>query len=398
MMGWLLSSVLLMVLFSLITQFLLQDPGFVMIVLGNSSLEMRFWPALLCWLMFWFLLTLLTSLMRRFVRGLRGGGWRRQKVGSDARLHAAWLHYFEGEWSRLLKECLRAIKRKPDLIPALLAAEAAANLGETCEEGSRIHTLLIDAKTLHPKQTLAVALVGARIASRQNNEALGLYWLNQGRAYAPRSRGVFKSLAKTLSAKGDWPEIAALLPELAKSKALNEAEFAELEDATLAALITSATQTSLEALQNAWSGLSKSQKQTPALLLAYARGLQKQGRGELAEPLIRKALNRGFNAPLAALYGTLEGINPQQQLKEAQSWHQQYPNEPSLLISLAQLCTRLHYWGQARDYWETAHQQAPSARTYLALAELYTKLGDKIKSQEFYERGLTRLAEIEAGM
>jgi HemY protein len=395
MMGWLLTSILVMVLFSLITQFLLQDPGFVMIVLGNSSLEMRFWPALLSWLVFWLLLTLFASLMKRLVRGLRGKGWRPHRVAGEARLHAAWLHYFEGEWARLLKECLRALKRKPDLIPSLLAAEACAHLGETCAEGGRIHTLLTEAKALHPKQTLAIALVGAGIAQQQGDDAVALFWLNQGRSYAPRSRSLLKSLTQTLSKKADWPEVAALLPDLAKHKALDAANYAQLEESTLSALLVGASQTGLEALQNAWAGLTKNQKHSPNLLLAYARGLQKHGRGELAEPLIRKALSRSFDASLAALYGTLEGVNPQQQLKEAQSWQQAYPGEPSVLISLAQLCTRLHYWGQARDYWELAHQQVPCARSYLALAELYTKLGDKAKGQEFYERGLTRLAELE---
>ncbi|MEY4588944.1 MAG: putative HemY protein [Pseudomonadota bacterium] len=398
MMRWLITSILLMVLFSLLTQFLLQDPGFVMIVLGNSSLEMRFWPALLCWLVFWLLLSLCAGLLKWLLKGLRGGGWRAAKVVGEARLHAAWLHYFEGEWARLLKESLRALKRKPDLIPSLLAAEACANLGESFGEDSRIHQLLSSAQTQHPKQTLAIALVGARIALAQGNQTLALAWLNQGRTQAPRSKNLLKLLAQTLHTKGDWPEVAALLPELAKARALDEPQYAELEAHTLAALIASAAQTGLEALQNSWTGLNKHQKQTPQLLLAYARGLQKHGRGELAEPLTRKALNRTYHAPLAALYGTLEGINPQQQLKEAQNWHQQHPNELSLLISLAQLCIRLHYWGQARDYWEAAHQQAPSARSYLALAELYTKLGDKAKSQELYERGLTRLAEIEASL
>lgn len=398
MMGWLLTSILLMVLFSLLTQFLLQDPGFVLIALGNSSLEMRFWPALFSWLVFWLLLSLCATLLRRLMRGLRGGGWRTHRVAGEARLHAAWLHFFEGEWARLLKDSLRALKRKPDLIPGLLAAEALAQLGESAAEGGRIHTLLCDAKLQHPKQVLSIALVGARIAAQQGDESATLFWLQQGRNHAPRSKALLKLYTQVLRQKGDWPAIAALLPDLAKHKALDEAALTQLEETTLAALLASAAQTGLEALQNAWAGLNKTQKHAPSLLLAYARGLQKHNRGELAEPLIRKALNRAFNAPLAALYGNLEGINPQQQLKEAQAWLQAYPGEISVLISLAQLCTRLHYWGQARDYWEAAHQQAPCARSYLALAELYTKLGDKARSQEFYERGLTRLAELEANL
>lgn len=396
MMRWLLTSILLMVLFSLLTQFLLQDPGFVLIALGDSSLQMRFWPALFSWLVFWLLLSLGVTVLRRLLRGLRGGGWRTHRVAGEARLHAAWLHFFEGEWARLLKDSLRALKRKPDLIPSLLAAEALAKLGEPIAEGGRIHNLLSAAKTQHPKQILAIALVAARIAAQQGDSAAVLAWLQQGRRQAPRSKALLKLYAEVLHKQGDWPAIAALLPELIKNKTLDEAQLNQLEETTLAALLTSAAQTSLEALQNAWAGLSKSHKHAPNLLLAYARGLQKHNRGELAEPLIRKALNRSFNAPLAALYGNLEGINPQQQLKEAQAWLQAYPGELSVLISLAQLCTRLHYWGQARDYWEAAHQQAPCARSYLALAELYTRLGDKARSQELYERGLTRLAELEA--
>ncbi len=396
MMGWLLTSILLMVLFSLLTQFLLQDPGFVLIALGNSSLEMRFWPALLGWLIFWLLLSLCATLLKRLLRGLRGGGWRSHRVAGEARLHAAWLHFFEGEWSRLLKESLRALKRKPDLIPSLLAAEACAKLGEPIAEGGRIHSLLQDAKIQHPKQLLAIALVGARIAQQQGDDTAAQFWLQQGRSHAPRSKSLLNLQAQLLSQKSDWPALAALLPELAKHKAIDEAQLSQLEELTLAALLASAAQTGLEALQNAWAGLSKGQKHAPNLLLAYGRGLQKHNRGELAEPLIRKSLQRAFNAPLVALYGNLEGVNPQQQLKEAQTWLQAYPGETSVLISLAQLCTRLHYWGQARDYWEAAHQQAPCARSYLALAELYTKLGDKPKAQEFYERGLTRLAELES--
>ena len=103
----------------------------------------------------------------------------------------------------------------------------------------------------------------------QGDENAALHWL-PGPRPSPRSKTLLKLYTQVLSQKGDWPAIAALLPELTKHKAMDETALHLLEETTLWALISSAAQTGLEALQNAWAGLNKSQKQAPSLLLAFA--------------------------------------------------------------------------------------------------------------------------------
>ena len=80
---------------------------------------------------------------------------------------------------------------------------------------------------------------------------------NRAAPKPPRSKTLLKLYTQVLSQKGDWPAIAALLPELTKHKAMDETALHLLEETTLAALISSAAQTGLEALQNAWAGLNK---------------------------------------------------------------------------------------------------------------------------------------------
>jgi HemY protein len=396
-MRWILLSVALMVTFSLLTQSLLGDPGYVIVALGDTSLRMRFLPALAAWVLAWLLFTLGLRLCWRLWRGLRGRGWRSQRsLGGQARLQAAWLHFFEEDWPRLLKDSLRSLRRKPDLIPALLAAQAYAQLGENLAGEGKLQTLLLDAQQQHPKQSVAIAQLACRLALAQGDQQTALHWIEQARQKLPGHKGLLRSLVQVQLNRADWPALAALLPDIQRLKVFEKSRLQELEAATFSALLCSAAQVNVEALQNAWAGLNRTQKQQEPIVLAYCKGLARAGRGELAEPLVRKALNQQWSDALAALYGQLEGVNPQQQLKEAQQWLDKHPGNLPLIITLANLCQRLHYWGQARDYWEEAHKQQACARSFAALAELYTRLGDKTKGQEFYERGLTRLAELEA--
>ncbi len=395
-MRWILLSVLAMVGFSLLTQSLLSDPGYVIVALGDVSLRMRFLPALIAWALLWLLVSFLLRLAWRFWRGLRGKGWRSAKQQqASGRVLASWLHFFEGDWPRVLRENLRQLRRQPALIPSLFAARAYAQLGEPLREGGPLQQVLEAAGQAHPKQARVIALMTSQIALEQGlvDDALQplLAWRNQ----APSDRLCLHALARVYQARGDWAAMAALLPDLHRFKVMDKAARQALEVTTYSALLQQAAQTNLDALQNAWSGLPKNLKQQESVLLAYGRGLARWGRGELAEPLVRKAISQQWSDALVSLYGQIDGVNPQQQLKDAQQWLEQQPGNLALTITLAQLCQRLHYWGQARDYWEEAHRQQPCARSFAALAELYTRLGDAARGQELYERGLTRMAELE---
>ncbi len=393
---WLLVTVVLMVVFSLATEVLLQDPGYVMIAVGHKTLHMRFWPAAMLFFATLWVLYFLAAFSKRIAELARGQGWRgKPQVGtSSKRQHGFWLHYFEGNWARLLKESNRLLGKKPDLIASLMAAEAAAELGDFNQQ----RLTLTQAALQHPRQMLAINLVAARLAAHQGDWLEVIAQLQRLREYAPEHAPALRLLAQAYRERGDWPELAALLPEVKRLQATTADTLHQLEQVTYARLLEGAASLGFEALQNAWQGVNKSQKQQPRVLLAYGYALRRLKRSDLAEPLVRKYLRQHWSDEVAALYGLLELPSGQDQLKQAETWLVERPQNAHLLMALGRICWRLQYWGKARDYFDQALQLAPSAQTYIALAQTYTQLGDTAKSHALYEQGLTKMAQTSAAM
>lgn len=388
---WLLLTVSLMLGFALFSEFILQDPGYLFISLGHTQIHMRFWPAVLVLTVAGGILYWLSLFIKRVINLARGHGWQGQaaKHAFTKTQQTLWRHYFEGHWASLNKLTRRKTRLHKDPILTLFAAEAAFGLEDTPQA---LHWLQ-QAQQHHPRFNNAFSLTAARHALNQQDWPTALQWLQPLHQAHPHHAPCLALLAQCHYARQDWPALAPLLPALKRHKALPPAALPPLEEACYSGLLQAAAHTSLQSLQNAWNGLSKTQRRQSPVLAAYCQGLIQHKQSALAEPLLRRALNQQGHNALFQLYGQLQLPPSQSPLPHAEAWLEKHPQNPLLLESLGHLCAHYQHLGKARDYFEQALHIAPTAARYLHLARSHQQLGDTAKSQALYQQGLQFAAQ-----
>lgn len=215
----------------------------------------------------------------------------------------------------------------------------------------------------------------------------------------PHSIQVLRQLQRLHQQRGDWSALIRLLPELRKNKILPAAELADLErrawgeNLSLAAHRDEDGSVGLQSLTRAWQQLTSAQRQEPQLVLAYAEQLRQLGAQAEAEEVLRIALKRQYDSHLVRLYGLLRGADPDRQLKLAEGWLKEHPQDPSLLLTLGRLCLQNSLWGKARDYLESSLRVQRNPEACAELARLLARLGDTEQSNQLFQEGLGLLDE-----
>ncbi len=377
-----------------------KSPGYVLIDYPHVfRYESGLWSTLLA-----LLLVVILVWVVRLVVGLLGasGGvvnpWSRRNRGRRVQvaIERGQLDLAEGRWASAQRHLHRAAEaeRQP-LLYYLGAARAANEQGLTAESDA----LLERALERQPDAELAIALSHAQLQMDRGDTAGALDTLQAMYARHPHNPQVLRQLQRVHQQRGDWAAVVRLLPELRKDKVLPASELSELEqrawgqNLALAAHREDGEQAGLQALDSAWQQLTSAQRQELPLVLAYADQLRQLGAQAQAEDILRGALKRIYDSRLARLYGLVRGTDQNKQLKAAEGWLQQHPNDPSLLLTLGRLCLQLSLWGKARDYLEASLRFERNPETCAELARLLARLGDTERSNELFQEGLGLLDE-----
>ena len=120
------------------------------------------------------------------------------------------------------------------------------------------------------------------------------------------------------------------------------------------------------------------------------------GGGAHAEKELAAALKKEWRAPLVRLFGLVEGPDASRQLKRAEGWLADHPEDPDLLLTAARLCLRNELWGKARSYLETVIALRPTPEAYQVYGRLLTQLGETDAAADAYRDGLGMVAENRA--
>jgi len=141
-------------------------------------------------------------------------------------------------------------------------------------------------------------------------------------------------------------------------------------------------------LDNIWEEIPRKLKYHHHLIEVYVREKLKFKDISDSEVILKNAIKKKWDRKLVRLYGLVIGIDPDKQLATAESWLNQYPDDPILLLSLGRICVRNSLWSKAKTYLQKSLDIRENSDTLFEFANLYQKQGDYKQATVYYEKGL----------
>ncbi|MEM7083079.1 MAG: heme biosynthesis HemY N-terminal domain-containing protein [Pseudomonadota bacterium] len=377
---------LLAILVSGLTHFLMQDRGYVLINFRGLAFESSV-PGLILMLALIYLLIRGLIYLFRAPRKFGQAVSAQRQQRARRKLNRGLIEMAEGNWKK--GEAMLAQGAKSGDMP-LLNYLNAAKAAQLQGEHERRDNWLMLAYEHEPDASTAVLLTQAelQIAHEQYEEALAT--LRKVEDSNPKHTHA-KVLMGTIYEKlGDWESLYALVPTLRKiKKSPAMADITRLIDAASRHQLVAAGAQGDKALVNkTWQGLTLAARKEPELVACYARALCECDDHGQAEKVVNKAMGVQWSAELASLYGNIETDAPKKQLAVAESWLQSRGDDSTLLIAAARLAMRSELWGKARSYLESSLSIDPKPHAYQLYGELLTQLGETDNATAAFRQGL----------
>lgn len=373
---WIVGLILVAVVAAFAWHWVAEDPGYVLIHLRGTSLQMTAVSALVILLLAWAVIAALVTLIRWPFGALN----RRHRRLSRRRLADGLVALIEGRHGEAERDLNRAARYPSVRGPALLAAaEAAERHGES--------TRALESLDLAAQETpRAARVLRARLLRRAGraSEAVALL-APEANTSALTPAGWIEFAEASLETRDARNALRALDP-LQKSGELGARAFADLEARIVAAYVASAPDGA--SLATLWSQLPKGQRRIPAAVDAYARQAARFGQGMAAMDELESSLRREWSPALVATYGSLGTEDLEQRLRRAEGWVDTHPNDAALLTAVGRLCVRAHLWGKAKPYLERALAIAPNADAWEALGDVYVGEEHPELAQRCYRNAL----------
>jgi HemY protein len=373
-----------------------EDGGYLLIAFGSKTIEMSLWLAgliifvtvFLLWLCWW-ILSGSVSVARNLGDLLSFGGSER----AQKRTASGMIDYIEGNWQQAHKKLLRAApKVEAPLLNYLAAARSAYQMGNYAE-AKRILTV---ATNTTPDNELAVALTQAQMEldSKQYDQCLAT--LMQVKSQAPQNPVLLDLLRQVYLARQDWDGLQGIIDRLRNYKIISPQELAQLEiqihreqlKKSCAPAQNLIQAERMPSLKNAWAKVPAALQKNPEIIFVFAQQLALNFEDQEAELLIRKAVLKEWHQGMVYLYGRLRGRDSRQQMRTAEEWLVNHPQDPILLLTLGRLSMRNELWGKARDYFKESLRIKRDPEVYAELARLLDNMGEHQKGTDYYQLGL----------
>jgi HemY protein len=366
--------------------FLLQDPGYVVINFRGYLVEMSV-PILASLVVILFLSIWLAVKIFHAPRKLGEAAGRYRAGRAGQRLTRGVIEVAEGNFAKGERLLARAagVSEAP-LLNYLQAARAAHLLGQN----ERRDTWLKQAYENLPGATNAVLLTQAELQLDQKQYEQALATLRKIEENTPNHSHALMLLGRLYYRLEDWEHLSELLPKLRKHGRMDTPTLEKWSLRVHREHLESAADG--DAVINVWKQIPKPLKQDIELLECYYSSLIRTNMHEKAEQDIAAELKRNWSAPLVRLYGIVEGKDATRQLKKAEGWLKDHGEDPDLLLCAAKLCLRLELWGKARSYLETVIAIRPTPDAYQVFGQLMTRLGDGEAAADAYRAGLGLVA------
>ncbi|HEH9416452.1 TPA: heme biosynthesis protein HemY [Aeromonas sobria] len=359
------------------------NKGYVLIALGNYTIESSVTSAVILAVLFYGALLLIEWLLGR-VFGLRRKtqGWygSRRRRKANQQTVAATLAMAEGHYSQAEKLMIKgASNSDTPLLNYLSAAKAAQARGDD----ARRDQYLQQAQEENPKAELALTLTQTQLQIEQGQYDTALAMLESVYALNPRHPMVLDQLRQVHLARQDWSALCDLIPALHKVGKLTPKQEEDLLQQAWSGRLQQAA-SSLETLKAVWQDLPRKLRLEPELLACYGDLLRQLGADNEAATLWQEALRKQPMPQLLARLPKLKLDNYQPLL----ALLQKQQGQPDVDTALAQLYLLAGQLDDAQKLLEQEVVSAPSAAAYHALGQLMDKRRLTNKANEYYRQAL----------
>ncbi|RUR58257.1 heme biosynthesis protein HemY [Aeromonas veronii] len=359
------------------------NKGYVLIALGNYTIESSVTSAVILAVLFYGALLIVEWLLGR-VFGLRRKtlGWygSRRRRKANQQTVAATLAMAEGHYSQAEKLMIKgASNSDTPLLNYLSAAKAAQARGDD----ARRDQYLQKAQEENPKAELALTLTQTQLQIEQGQYDTALAMLESVYALNPRHPMVLDQLRQVHLARQDWSALCDLIPALHKVGKLTPKQEEDLLQQAWSGRLQQAAG-SLETLKAVWQDLPRKLRLEPELLACYGDLLRQLGADGEAATLWQEALRK---QPMPQLLARL----PKLKLDSYQpllTLLQKQQGQPEVDTALAQLYLLAGQLDDAQKLLEQEVERAPSAAAYHALGQLMDKRRLTNKANEYYRQAL----------
>ncbi|MGH1389726.1 MAG: heme biosynthesis HemY N-terminal domain-containing protein [Aeromonas jandaei] len=359
------------------------NKGYVLIALGNYTIESSVTSAVILAVLFYGALLIVEWLLGR-VFGLRRKtlGWygSRRRRKANQQTVAATLAMAEGHYSQAEKLMLKgASNSDTPLLNYLSAAKAAQARGDDV----RRDQYLQKAQEENPKAELALTLTQTQLQIEQGQYDTALAMLESVYALNPRHPMVLDQLRQVHLARHDWAALCDLIPTLHKVGKLTPKQEEELLQQAWNGRLQQAA-SKLETLKAVWQELPRKLRLEPELLASYGDLLRGLGADSEAANLWLEALRKQAMPQLLSRLPKLKLDNYQPLL----ALLQKQQGQPEVDNALAQLYLLAGQLDDAQKLLEQQVEKAPSAAVYHALGQVMDKRRLTNKANEYYRQAL----------
>ncbi|MDB4453430.1 hypothetical protein N9123_00735 [Pseudomonadales bacterium] len=363
--------------------------GYVLIVVGDTTIEMAFIVAaainVLAFVVLYFLVVILRILFSTR-RGVLAWAKNHRRQRGLNRTTQGLIAFVEGRWDVARKTLAKsADNSSTPLINYLFAARASSAVGDA----KAVDNFLKKAELSTQGADVAISLTQAELQIQNGQYEQALATLLRAKKIASHHPVVLAALMKVYRQLNDWDSLLNLLPSLKKYNALSAIDVKNLErEACSAKLMRAVASHNINGLLSCWKSLPSSVKQDALLVACYAEQLIVGKQYEQAERLLRSQLQLEYNEPLVKLYGLAVAEPLAKQLAFAEQLLKSHSESATLRLTLARICLNHGLDKKAQQYLEGSLDLELVAGIFSELAGIYASQGDYKKSVECYIREL----------
>ncbi|HET7203852.1 MAG TPA: heme biosynthesis HemY N-terminal domain-containing protein [Steroidobacteraceae bacterium] len=371
----------------LLAHFVLDDPGYVAISVGDALFETTV-PVFVLVLIALYVLTraIVESLnAKRRLAELRAQR-RHRRAREDTQ--RGLLDLAAGRWRSAEDLLTRAA---PDADSAAVNYIVAARAADLLDAIDRRDEWLARAQDAAPGERAATLVTLAEMQMRRGHDDAALRTLEQLDASGDLNSRGLELMARLCQKLGRGEQLRALAPRLRSAKELPQAQVTELlAQVQLEELRAAGDRRDVAAINDAWSELPRAARRLPQAIAIFARGLMQAGDHGAAEKLLREAIDDRTEPALVRLYGDVVVPDPLGPLDRVEQWLRKSPEDPDLLAASARLALRADLIGKARSYLEASLARKPTPENALLYAELLDQLGEADRARNVLRDSVAR--------